>query len=300
MDYTKHREETIDFVSLPALHPLYPLVGSLFYFGGIIVFKRICRMLGTNGKSPQFTAFMFLHNLLLCVYSAWTFVLGWRLQVESFQKRGFFPTWCDFGEEYWSQGMGYLMWLFYLSKYYEFIDSLILIVKGRDPPFLQEYHHVGIVLCMWSLVATRTGLGYWMMLINSGVHTIMYAYYASTVYPLTRGLLSIVKRYITMMQITQFLVAVTFVSFPLILACVGIYIGKTEEEYTKICTNSYQRYSIVFSYLYLLPLIMLFLSFYFTTYNDDKKPREKVSSTDKEDLKKEITSNKDLKKEKLN
>jgi len=291
MDY-KHREETIDIVSLPFLHPLYPLVGSLFYFGGIIVFKKICRMLKTNGKSPQFTAFMFLHNLLLCVYSAWTFVLGWRLQVESFQKRGFFPTWCDFGEEYWAQGMGYLMWLFYLSKYYEFIDSLILIVKGRDPPFLQEYHHVGIVISMWSLAATRTGIGYWMMLINSGVHTIMYAYYASTVYPLTRGLLSIVKRYITMMQITQFMVAVTFVSFPLILASVGIYIGRTEEEYTKICTNTYQRYSVIFSWLYLLPLIILFLSFYFTTYTEDEnKPREKVGEKERSspitDLKKE-------------
>jgi hypothetical protein len=268
------REETYDLVSLPLLNPLYPLVGSLFYFGGIIVFKRICRLLKTDGTSPQFAAFVFMHNLALCIYSAWTFIYGWKIQLDSFQNRGLFPTWCDYGEVSWNNGMGYFMWLFYLSKYYEFIDTLILIVKGKNPPFLQEYHHVGVVISMWSLTVTRTGLGYWMMLINSGVHTIMYAYYASTVYPLTRNLLAIVKRYITMMQITQFLVAVTFLGSPIILAQVGIYIEKTEEEYLKLCTNTYQRWSIIFSWAYLLPLIILFFTFYANTYT--VKPESKI------------------------
>jgi len=249
----------------------------------------------TDGTSPQFTAFVFLHNLLLCIYSGWTFIYGWSLQVESFQTRGFFPTWCDYNEESWNNGMGYFMWLFYLSKYYEFIDTLILIVKGRNPPFLQEYHHVGVVISMWSLTVTRAGLGYWLLLINSGVHTIMYAYYASTVYPSTKNLLTIVKRYITMIQITQFLFAVTFISLPLLLASCGIYIGRTEEEYLKLCTNSYQRYSVFFSWAYLLPLIVLFLSFYANTYTDKSKSVSKITdkskseskTTDKENVKKE-------------
>jgi len=260
-------------------------VSSVLYFGGIIVFKKVCRLLKTNGTSPQFTAFVFLHNLLLSIYSAWTFVLGWSIEVESFQKRGFFPTWCDYGEESWDKGMRNLMWLFYLSKYYEFIDTLILIIKGKNPPLLQEYHHVGVVISMWALTVTRTGVGYWMMLINSGVHTIMYAYYASTVYPQTKGLLAIVKRYITMMQITQFLVAVTFVALPIVLATVGIYAyGRTEEEYMKICTNSYQRYSIIYSWLYLFPLIILFFSFYNSTYTDKPKDKDEGKSEKKEKI----------------
>jgi len=294
-----HREETYDIESLPLLHPFYPLLSSLFYIGGIIVFKKICKSLKTNGTSPQFTAFVFLHNVLLCIYSAWTCALSWKIQVESMQNRGFFSTWCDYEEVSWDQGMGYLMWLFYLSKYYEYIDTLILIVKGKNPSFLQEYHHVGIVISIWALTVTRTGIGYWMMLINSGVHTIMYAYYATTVYPMTRGLLSIVKRYITMMQISQFVIAVTLLSSPLMLAALlGIYIGRTEEEYLKICTNSYQRYSIIYSYAYLCPLIILFMSFYFKNYasgpssqspklnkKEDLKDNKKEVKKDTKDIK---------------
>jgi len=219
--------------------------------------------------------------MLFCFfYSGWTFYESWKIQIHSFQDRGIFETWCDYDEISWDKGMGYFMYLFYLSKYYEFVDTLILIVKGKNPSFLQEYHHLGIVVSIWALCVTRTGIGYWMMLINSGIHTIMYAYYATTVYPITRGLLSIVKRYITMMQITQFLVAVTGLGFPIMLASIfGIYIGRTEDEYLKICTNSYQRYSIIYSYAYLCPLIILFLSFYFRTYNETMPSNKNSKST---------------------
>jgi len=132
------------------------------------------------------------------------FFSSFPLEVESLQKRGLFNTFCDVNEDSWNKGMGYLMWLFYLSKYYEFVDTLILIVKKKEPSFLQEYHHIGALLSMWSLTVTKTGLGYSFLLLNSGVHSIMYAYFATTVYPMTRGMLSIVKRYITLMQITQF------------------------------------------------------------------------------------------------
>jgi len=281
MEHLKHREESYDLNTFPLLDPFYPLVSSLIYIGGLFVLKKICRTLKTDGTSPQFTAFVFLHNILLCIYSLWTFILSWKIQIESTQKRGVFQTYCDHDEISWDQGMGYLMWLFYISKYYEYMDTLILIIKGKNPSFLQEYHHVGIVISIWALVVTRTGVGYWMMLINSGVHTVMYAYYATTVYPMTRGLLSIVKKYITMMQISQFVIAVTGLSFPIMLASfMGIYIGRTEEEYLKVCTNSYQRYSIFYTYFYLCPLIILFLSFYYTTYAPTDKPKKDTKQTE--------------------
>jgi len=210
------------------------------------------------------------------------FFLGFPLEVESLQRRGLFETFCDIGEESWNNGMGYLQWLFYLSKYYEFIDTLILIVKKKEPSFLQEYHHIGAVLSMWSLVVTRTGLGYSFLLLNSGVHTIMYAYYASTVYPITRGMLSIVKRYITLMQITQFFIGVIFMAGPIIVALMGIGIGgRTPDEFLNVCTTSVQRYSIFFTFFYLLPLIMLFLSFYVRTYNEGNRNLSKSNNTTK-------------------
>jgi hypothetical protein len=37
--------------------------------------------------------------------------------------------------------------IFYISKYYEFLDTWVLVMKGKAPSFLQIYHHVGCIFC---------------------------------------------------------------------------------------------------------------------------------------------------------
>ena len=46
-------------------------------------------------------------------------------------------------------------YLFYLSKYYEVIDSIILLLKGKKVGQLQSYHHAGALISMW--IAVRFG-----------------------------------------------------------------------------------------------------------------------------------------------
>lgn len=45
---------------------------------------------------------------------------------------------------------GLLVWLFYISKLYEVVDSLILALKGKHVSNLQSYHHAGAMWTMWS------------------------------------------------------------------------------------------------------------------------------------------------------
>jgi hypothetical protein len=95
-----------------------------------------------------------------------------------------------------------VMYYFYLSKYYEYIDTFILYAKKREPIFLQKFHHLGAVM-VWHLGYIHKCEGMlFVCLWNSVVHSFMYLYY----------LLSLLKMnvhkyrvYITTLQILQLL-----------------------------------------------------------------------------------------------
>lgn len=50
----------------------------------------------------------------------------------------------------WEEGLAFYGWLFYLSKFYEVIDTAIIIAKGKKSSLLQTYHHAGAMICMWA------------------------------------------------------------------------------------------------------------------------------------------------------
>lgn len=94
-----------------------------------------------------------------------------------------------------------LVFYFYLSKYYEYLDTFILYAKGKQPIFLQKYHHVGAVIC-WHLAWSYKVDAIVMASINNSlIHSIMYLYYLLTFLKVnTRP----VKQFITSSQIIQF------------------------------------------------------------------------------------------------
>eukprot|EP01128_Nolandella_sp_AFSM9_P002765 TRINITY_DN13148_c0_g1_i1.p1 TRINITY_DN13148_c0_g1~~TRINITY_DN13148_c0_g1_i1.p1 ORF type:complete len:279 (-),score=68.12 TRINITY_DN13148_c0_g1_i1:138-974(-) len=81
-------------------------------------------------------------------------------------------------------GMTYWIYIFYLSKYWEYVDTLLLVLKGKPvlPPgnvtfFLHIYHHtitasVGFVTLWWPFSVAYLG-----PITNGFVHVVMYAYY---------------------------------------------------------------------------------------------------------------------------
>lgn len=73
----------------------------------------------------------------------------------------------------WNDGLAFYGWIFYLSKFYEVIDTLIILAKGKQSSTLQTYHHAGAMMAMWAGIRYM-GTPIWIfVLFNSGIHAMM-------------------------------------------------------------------------------------------------------------------------------
>lgn len=80
------------------------------------------------------------------------------------------PT--DFGR-LWNEGLAFWGWIFYVSKFYEVIDTLIILAKGKRSATLQTYHHAGAMLCMWAGIRYMSPPIWMFVFINSFIHALM-------------------------------------------------------------------------------------------------------------------------------
>ncbi|KAL3424778.1 gns1 sur4 family protein [Phlyctema vagabunda] len=108
----------------------------------------------------------------------------------------------------WNEGLAFFGWFFYLSKFYEVLDTLIILAKGKKSSTLQTYHHAGAMMCMWAGIRFMSPPIWMFVFVNSGIHALMYTYYTLTAFsvPIPNAL----KRSLTTMQIIQFLVGASY------------------------------------------------------------------------------------------
>jgi hypothetical protein len=146
------------------------------------------------------------HNAFLCLYSLFTFLATAPVAVDLFVqgyraagRDGLNLALCSIPTD--TPLLGRWVYLFYLSKYYEVVDSLILYLKGKRIGNLQSYHHAGALFSMWIAYRFQAQAVWVFVVFNSGVHTLMYAYYFSAALklPFPRAL----KRNLTTLQILQ-------------------------------------------------------------------------------------------------
>ncbi|KAI8932861.1 hypothetical protein NX059_010342 [Plenodomus lindquistii] len=116
----------------------------------------------------------------------------------------------------WNEGLAFWGWWFYLSKFYEVLDTAIILAKGKRSTTLQKYHHAGAMLSMWAGMRFMSPPIWMFALVNSGIHAMMYTYY--TVSALGYRVPNAVKRTLTTLQITQFLVGSAFAAVHLFVA----------------------------------------------------------------------------------
>ena len=205
-NYTSFFADTVESkfgVELDIQYPLCPsrfvLFGLILYISSIIMLQPAPKDKSSKSNSISSTSqgikkkkqrtfgtiekIIFIHNLILAIFSAVCFINTVPIVYQSFAAKGYSQFVCDFHTLYDPEvsTFGYWSYLFYLSQYYEFIDTWIVIARGRRPIFLQEYHHVGAVIAMWGITVTKSAGGYVFVIENSFIHTIMYTYYASSV-----------------------------------------------------------------------------------------------------------------------
>lgn len=131
----------------------------------VAMFRDAIRL---DPKSNSFRNCIAVHNLLLGIFSA---VCAWNsypVVVSHLMKYGAFDTYCDPNGTLWHEGLGAWSTIFYLSKYYEFLDTWVLVLKGKQASFLQVYHHAGIVLTMYGGVVSQSAWLQVVVLLNSG------------------------------------------------------------------------------------------------------------------------------------
>ena len=96
----------------------------------------------------------------------------WSVGNPAIKLLGNNPDSADVGR-LWNEGLSFYGWLFYLSKFYEVIDTLIILAKGKRSSFLQTYHHAGAMLCMWAGIRYMSGPIWMFVCVNSGIHALM-------------------------------------------------------------------------------------------------------------------------------
>lgn len=108
----------------------------------------------------------------------------------------------------WNEGLAFWGWVFYVSKFYEVIDTFIILAKGKRSATLQTYHHAGAMLCMWAGIRYMSPPIWMFVFINSFIHAMMYTYFTLSAlgYRVPQGL----KRFLTTLQIAQFVFGATY------------------------------------------------------------------------------------------
>lgn len=195
------------------LSPYLPFAFSLAYYiiahsaNGIV--KRNGNKDYTKGSGLLARLLRFIvlvHNAFLAVYSGWTWAMMFPYTLDFFLQgwsaagfQGLKLALCSMPTNY--PHLGKYAYIFYLSKYYEVVDSIILLIKGKRVSNLQSYHHAGAIICMWIAYRYQSQPVWVFCVFNSFVHTWMYTYYffAAMRWPFPRA----VKRNLTTMQIAQ-------------------------------------------------------------------------------------------------
>lgn len=79
----------------------------------------------------------------------------------------------------WNEGLAFYGWFFYLSKFYEVLDTVIILAKGKRSSTLQTYHHAGAMMCMWAGIRFMSPPIWMFVFVNSGIHALMASYRSS-------------------------------------------------------------------------------------------------------------------------
>jgi len=245
------------------------LAGSAAYLVIITVLSLFMRSRRNakdkNGDpTPQgynVTAISMVQNFLMAIYSFYAFWGTALVLWKNWKAAGFDPLvpFCD-PHGVMDVNLDYWLYTFYISKYAEFTDTILLLLRAKPvfPPansqyFLHVFHHAVTASIVWVTWRVPFSVGWIGPLSNGFVHTFMYSYYFLTELGMNRkygGML------ITPIQLVQFVLAILSTVY--------------EGTHMKECnTTPWAMYWLWFTYF-------VFLSFFVKLYVD--KAADRASS----------------------
>ncbi|KAI1292875.1 Elongation of very long chain fatty acids protein 4 [Halotydeus destructor] len=206
---------------------------------------------------------MLAHNTFLVLLNGIGFgiaMLGTGWGAVTLQCRPFNPDSTDSSD----QILLYLGYTYYISKFIDFLDTIYFVLRKKQSHVtgLHVFHHT--MMPFWCYIffkfSTYTNNGF-IPLINALVHTVMYAYYAlAAIGPHMQRYLWW-KRYITQLQLIQFVFAFVHSTY---------FLLDSSCECSKFLISFQVAHSLLFLYL--------FGSFYARTYDKSKAAAKYASA----------------------
>ena len=149
----------------------------------------------------------------------------------------------------YTSDLRYFVFIHYLSKYFDYFDTLFIILRGKEKQqlsYLHVYHHstIGII---WGFLLYRghgNGTAAFGCFINSVIHLIMYIHYLYT----SLGYNNPFKKYITRTQLLQFAICLLH---SLVVICAEDVVPR--------------RYALI-ELVYQTSMLVLFSNFYIKSY----------------------------------
>mmetsp|Transcript_30421 Transcript_30421/g.70043 ORF Transcript_30421/g.70043 Transcript_30421/m.70043 type:complete len:256 (+) Transcript_30421:68-835(+) len=183
-------------------------------------------------------------SLVMCAGTAYEL---WRRYTTTGTAEWFF---CEALDTQTTGPLFFWSYVYYLSKYWELFDTvLVMLQKSKVPHMkLQIYHHAAVVPMAWFWCQYQQSLQWGGLLFNTFVHILMYSYYCCRV----MGWKTPWKRYITMLQIVQFVT-----SFVLLLITCWIWLQRRQEGST--CAG---MYSLLYNCAFNATLLLQFVEVY--------------------------------------
>ncbi|XP_064483364.1 very long chain fatty acid elongase AAEL008004-like [Ornithodoros turicata] len=219
--------DSIGLKTDPRTRDLFPLLAHpLFVFLYIGSYIYTVKSAGPRWMKPrqpfQILNVVRIYNALMVIFNALFF---WIVLSKTYLPGGRYSIICqglsktippeDF--ELYRKGSWYL-----LVRYADFLDTYFFIMRKKynQVSNLHVIHHVVVVFngWFWFLYAPegQVALG---LCMNAFVHAVMYTYYfLSTFGPVVKRYLWW-KKYLTMLQITQFIIYIVHVSVPIFYDC---------------------------------------------------------------------------------
>ena len=236
-----------------------------------MVFWSKNQLKDTKPWSSQLTVCAIAWNVLLAVFSAICFVLFSVESVTVWSSGGWHGVVCSVPPHNGHHALWSLM--FIASKLWEFGDTALLVLRGRPVTFLHWYHHCTVLMLSCYIGGHNSPLRRIFANVNSGVHGLMYSYYALAVggFKLSRKL----SMAITTLQVIQMVLGVA--------ACVHYLGHHGSSSCPQGAFTSHDLSPVYFSLFVYFTYLILFLQFFHQAYikrgkRQSPTPLKQVSS----------------------
>lgn len=185
-----------------------------------VVFCVVGPRLMRDRKAYDLKNFMVAYNLFAFTTSGYIFyeymMSGWLFDY----SLGCQPV--DYSNSPTAMRMARTCWLFLITKFIDLLDTVFFILrkKNNQVTFLHVFHHAIMPISGWfAMKFVAGGFGSFGCCLNAFIHCVMYFYYFLTAFGDRFRKYLWWKKYMTMMQMSQFVIILIHASQLLFIEC---------------------------------------------------------------------------------